>query len=136
MRLILDAFTAKITIRLSPRQSTDAITYADRDGVPHRIDAGAYKVFGLGCADGARGCPVHGASEHTIRSQPDPVATTFTACADDNPANVPEPSHTAIKIRDGHLCQNRESVVIGTRYGTETHEGPEGFVHNFPTWTL
>jgi uncharacterized phiE125 gp8 family phage protein len=134
--LTLDAFTAEIAIPLPPCQSIDAITYVDPDGATQTLDAGAYQVFGLGSADGAKVRPAHGTSWPAIRNQPDAVAITFTAGFGDNPGDIPEPIRTAIKMRVGHLYENRESVVIGTGYNTETPDGPEDFVRNFRTWTF
>lgn len=134
--LTLDAFTAEIAIPLPPCQSIDAITYVDPGGVPQTLDAGAYQVFGLGSTDGAKVRPAYGTSWPAIRNQPDAVAITFTAGFGDNPGDVPEPIRTAIKMRVGHLYENRESVVIGTGYNTETPDGPEDFVRNYRTWTF
>ncbi|MEG8220126.1 hypothetical protein OSJ57_05750 [Sphingomonas sp. HH69] len=134
--LTLDAFTAEIAIPLPPCQSIDAITYVDPDGVTQTLDAAAYQVFGLGSANGAKVRPAYGTSWPAIRNQPDAVAITFTAGFGDNPGDIPEPIRTAIKMRVGHLYENRESVVIGTGYNTETPDGPEDFVRNFRTWTF
>ncbi|OYX01492.1 MAG: hypothetical protein B7Z15_19565 [Rhizobiales bacterium 32-66-8] len=108
--LTLDAFTAELAIPLPPCQSIDAITYVDPDGATQTLDAGAYQVFGLGSADGAKVRPAYGTSWPAFRHQP--------------------------KMRVGHLYENRESVVIGTGYNTETPDGPEDFVRNFRTWTF
>lgn len=134
--LTLDAFVAEVAIPLPPCQSIDAITYVDPDGATQTLDAGAYQVFGLGSADGAKVRPAYGTSWPAIRNQPDAVAITFTAGFGDNPGDIPEPIRTAIKMRVGHLYENRESVVIGTGYNTETPDGPEDFVRNFRTWTF
>lgn len=134
--LTLDAFTAEIAIPLPPCQSIDAITYVDPDGATQTLDAGAYQVFGLGSADGAKVRPAYGTSWPAIRNQPDAVAITFTAGFGDNPGDIPEPIRTAIKMRVGHLYENRESVVIGTGYNTETPDGPEDFVRNYRAWTF
>lgn len=134
--LTLDAFTAEIAVPLPPCQSIDAITYVDPDGATQTLDAGAYQVFGLGSADGAKVRPAYGTSWPAIRNQPDAVAIVFTAGFGDNPGDVPEPIRTAIKMRVGHLYENRESVVIGTGYNTETPDGPEDFVRNYRAWTF
>lgn len=135
-KLTLDTFNSEIPIPLPPCQSIDAITYVDPDGITRTLASTEYQAFALGTIDGAMLRPSYGKSWPTIRNVPEAVTITFTAGFGDDPEDIPEPIRTAIKMRAGHLYENRESVTTSDGYTREIPDGPDDFTRNFKTFVF
>lgn len=135
-KLVLDAFPTEIAVPLPPCQSVESITYLDASGAAQTLDPAKYQVAGIGTPDGARIVVVDGNSWPATKQALEIVTVNFTAGYGD-PADVPDPIKTAIKMHVATLYENRESIVIPN--GNDPKELPQGaldLVTDFRTWAF
>lgn len=135
-RLTLDGFAPEIELPLPPVQSVDSIVYDAPDGSEQTLASESYRALGLGDAASARLRPTPGLGWPPVATASATVRITLTAGYGPQPADVPEPIRTAIKMHVGHLFEHRESVLIGSGFFLETPQGVDDFLANHRVWSF
>ena len=134
-KLTLDGFPPKIAIPLPPCQSIDAITYVDPVGVTQTLEPADYQVSGLDAIEGARIRPAFEKTWPETLSIAEAVTVRFTAGYGDTASDVPEPIRAAIKLRVGHLYENRESTFAEDDVSILPY-GETDLTRNHKTWSF
>jgi uncharacterized phiE125 gp8 family phage protein len=119
-RLTLDAFPASaIKLPLPPLQRVEQIAYVAPSGAAMTLPASAYRVLTWD-SDPGRVEPAYGTTWPAVRRQAAAVTIDYT-CGFGDPAAVPEPIRSYIRLRLGQLYENRELVAIGVTVAEIPH---------------
>ena len=111
-RLDLDGFPlCAIKLPLPPLQSVSEIRYVAVDGTETVLAPSAYRVV-TSDSDPGRIEPAYGTNWPAVRRQAAAVSITYV-CGFGDPADVPEPIRTYVRLHLGQLYENRELVAAG-----------------------
>lgn len=134
-RFSISAFYDEIVLPLPPVLSVDDINYVDSSGMPRSLDAGTYRVAGLGDEEGASVCRARSVAWPCTAGVPDAVQITFTAGFGETAAEIPYPIRQAILMHVAHLYDNRGAVTSGNDQSQIVPLGYEDLISAYVAWT-
>lgn len=91
----------------------DTVKYLDTDGTLQTLDSSLWRAFGIG----GRGqvAPAFGTAWPATRWELEAVRIQYRAGYGPEATDVPAPIRHAVLLLIGHLYENREAEVVGTR---------------------
>lgn len=111
----------------------DSVGYVDTDGALQTLDSSLWRAFGVG----GRGhvAPVYGTAWPATRWEPEAVRIRYRAGYGPAASDVPAPIRHAVLLLIGHLYENREAEVVGTRAAAiELPTGVNALLSNFKVY--